>query len=264
MKENNIPSYSFLKQVQVEQEEKEPLNGNGTKSRPSHHRKTKSVSWSVPSSSDGLPSTTLKLYQLRRNNIILSIALSVVTFLLLTCLTLLYLHPSSSSSPPTTVDENPRANSGPDPPTYGRGCGSSIAQAKARNCRFDILSKAWLPQECTDFGNDQYLADSWSWNHTGWGIYADRWQTRELTLEELSEYADSGLKWYGTEREHLVHCAWGLKRVLDAFWYGKKLDFVIQQLHHTTHCVDRLYMSAIKADGLDVVLGKGNVRFGHC
>lgn len=261
MKDSNIPSYSIVKQVQVEQEEKAPLNGNGTKSRPSHHRKSKSVSWST--SSDDLPSTTLKLYQLRRNNVILSIALSIVTFLLLTCLTLLYLHPSSSSAP-TTVDENPRANSGPDPSTYGRGCGSSIAQAKSRNCRFDILSKAWLPQECTDLGNDEYLADSWSWNHTGWGIYADRWQTRELTLEELSEYADSGLKWYGTEREHLVHCAWGLKRVLDAFWFGKKLDFVIQQLHHTTHCVDRLYMSAIKADGLDIVLGKGNVRFGHC
>ncbi|KAK4209615.1 hypothetical protein QBC37DRAFT_377883 [Rhypophila decipiens] len=261
MKENS-PSYSIVKQVQVEQEEKEPLNGVSSS--------RKSVSWATSNSSsdgsDDLRSTAVKLYQLRRNNIILSIALSIATFLLLTCLTLLYLHPYSSTgaSVSSTVDQDPRANSGPNPTTYGRGCGSSIAQAKAFNCRFDILSKAWLPQECTDLGNDEYLTDSWSWNHTGWGIYADRWQTRELTLEELSQYADSGLKWYGTEREHLVHCAWGLKRVLDAFWHGKKLDFVIQQLHHTTHCVDRLYMSAIKADGLDIVLGKGNVRFGHC
>ncbi|KAM7189204.1 hypothetical protein V8F33_010206 [Rhypophila sp. PSN 637] len=257
MKENS-PSYSIVKQVQVGQEEKEPLNGVSSS--------RKSVSWATSSSSsdDDLRSTAVKLYQVRRNNIILSIALSIATFLLLTCLTLLYLHPSSPTSGSSTADQDPRANSGPNPTTYGRGCGSSIAQAKAFNCRFDILSKAWLPQECTDLGNDEYLTDSWSWNHTGWGIYADRWQTRELTLEELSQYADSGLKWYGTEREHLVHCAWGLKRVLDAFWNGKKLDFVIQQLHHTTHCVDRLYMSAIKADGLDIVLGKGNVRFGHC
>jgi hypothetical protein len=143
-------------------------------------------------------------------------------------------------------------------------CGTSIEEAKSLNCSFDILSKAWLPAHCTRLGSEEYLRDSWSWNHTGWGIYQDRAQTRELTMEELMAYADSGLKWYGTEREHLVHCAWGLKRVLDAYVTGKRMDHIIQQLHHTTHCVDRLYMSAVKAPDLDVVLGKGNIRFGLC
>jgi hypothetical protein len=144
------------------------------------------------------------------------------------------------------------------------GCGKSIAEAKSLGCSFDILSKAWLPKGCSRLGSEEYLRDSWSWNHTGWGIYVDRHQTRELTLEDLMDFADSDLKWYGTEREHLVHCAWGLKRVLDGYVNGGRLDYTIQQLHHTTHCVDRLYMSAVKAPDLDVVLGKGNIRLGIC
>lgn len=292
----NKGSYSIVQQVQAqtEQEEKQPLTAAGDHVDSKTSSK-KSVTWSeseaMSSSSsssssfdehndhgttycdDQATTTTLKLYHLRRSNLLLSIALSIVSFLLLVCLTLLWVHPSAGTpGEPLEISDpsNPRANSGPNPATYGRGCGSSIAQAKTRNCRFDILSKAWLPQDCTPYGNEEYLRDSWSWKNdssvgnVGWGIWADRWQTKELTIDELAAYADSGLKWYGTEREHLVHCAWGLKRVLDAYWYGKKLDFVIQQLHHTTHCVDRLYMSAIKADGLDIVLGKGNIRFGHC
>ncbi|KAK4114421.1 hypothetical protein N656DRAFT_591117 [Canariomyces notabilis] len=157
-----------------------------------------------------------------------------------------------------------RNSSDPSPENFPNRCGNSIAEAKSLNCSFDILSKAWLPADCSRLGSAEYLRDSWGWNHTGWGIYSDRFQTRELTMNELMGYADTGEKWYGTEREHLVHCAWGLKRVLDGYYHGKKMDYIIQQLHHTTHCVDRLYMSAVKAPDLDVVLGKGNIRFGIC
>jgi hypothetical protein len=196
--------------------------------------------------------STLRASRAERRLVISNILLSVSTLLLLCTATF-------SLSLYTLLWRSCEAASQPR-----RGCGSSIAEAKALGCSFDILSKAWLPNDCTRLGAEEYLKDSRSWNHTGWGIYADRAQTRELTLEQLQEYADSGLKWYGTEREHLVHCAWGLKRVLDAYAKGKRMDVVIQRLGHTYHCVDRLYMSAVKANDLDVVLGKGNIRFGHC
>jgi hypothetical protein len=83
-------------------------------------------------------------------------------------------------------------------------------------------------------------------------------------MEEIGEYAESGLKWYGTERQHLLHCAWLLKRVLDAYENGKKLDAVTQMWKHTGHCVDTLHMSSIKEDGLDEISLTGNVRFGIC
>lgn len=188
---------------------------------------------------------------LRRKIRILYAILTTLTFLLL-CLTSLCIRAAIHHPIPR--------------PAHRHHCGRTVAEAKSLGCTFDLLSRSWLPKDCSRFGNEEFIQGlrSFPGNHTGWGIYRDREQTYELTMDEIGEYAESGLKWYGTERQHLLHCAWMLKRVLNAYLNGKKVDGVTKEFLHTGHCVDTLHGSTIREADLDRISLRGNVRFGIC
>lgn len=189
--------------------------------------------------------------QLRRRVKIL-FAFSITLATLLLCLTSLCIR--------VTISKPVRQ------PVHRHHCGRTVAEAKSLGCTFDLLSRSWLPKDCSRFGGEEFIQGlrGFPGNHTGWGIYRDRQQTYELTMEEIGEYAESGLKWYGTERQHLLHCAWTLKRVLNAYLNGKKVDGVTKEFVHTGHCVDTLHGSTIREGDLDRISLSGNVRFGIC
>jgi hypothetical protein len=148
-------------------------------------------------------------------------------------------------------------------------CGTSVTEALSLGCTVDLLSRSWLPQGCSRFGSEEFETEILSWdNYTangwGWGIFADGAASRALSLEELGRYAETGQKWFELQRPHLLHCAWLLKRVADVFANGGRVDTVSRMFLHTGHCIDTLYENAIKAEDLDVVALRGNIRFGKC
>src|SRR3569833_3227649 len=107
-------------------------------------------------------------------------------------------------------------------------CGGSVAEARQRGCKYDILLNNWVPAPCYD---DEFLAE---YKDDGsWGAYADKNMTQRLTVEQMSQRDF----YYTSIRDHVNHCAimwrkqfWALYEVRPAF------DTVIANPGHTEHC----------------------------
>jgi hypothetical protein len=164
-------------------------------------------------------------------------AVFVVTSGIWACLLLLinYFAPLSSNPPPIPTIKAVE-------PSHGHGflatemeyltCGTSLAEAKRRNCTYDILSNAWIPSPCSDENSIQeYQTDG------SWFPFADSNHTQPLEREELG---DLGM-YYTNMRDHIVHCAVLWKRQFRAWKEGwKYLDDVLVDEKHTMHCADFL------------------------
>ncbi|EAA65340.1 hypothetical protein AN0021.2 [Aspergillus nidulans FGSC A4] len=117
-------------------------------------------------------------------------------------------------------------------------CGTSVAAAKARGCRYDILSKVWTPSRCFDQAS---IAEYQAWDEDGrsWLAYADAEHTQPLGIDETGSIA--GGTYYTTEHDHIVHCAMLWKKQFRALSEGRReLDALIVDPHHTDHCVKYL------------------------
>jgi len=107
-------------------------------------------------------------------------------------------------------------------------CGGSVAEARQRGCKYDILLNNWVPAPCYD---DEFLAE---YKDDGsWGAYADKNMTQRLTVEQMSQRDF----YYTSIRDHVNHCAimwrkqfWALYEERPAF------DTVIANPGHTEHC----------------------------
>ncbi len=161
-------------------------------------------------------------------------------------------------------DLGSRAN---DQPRPIKSCGSTVAEARLRNCQFDLLAKAWLPNECSRHGLDGFLAAGATLNNgTTWRYWTAKDGSVEIGQEDLSLMGDDGKDrlWWATRREHSVHCAWMLLRLAHAYTHGLEGDQLVRNYHHAEHCVNNLLQKSYFAPGQDEIATKGNVIFGDC
>lgn len=151
-------------------------------------------------------------------------------------------------------------------------CGTTVAEAKAKGCTWDELSKAWLPRECPRYGLDAYktqgmLANPHQ-NATSWPYYWDRHGKSALNLDHVAadEQRDMTERVWTTSRQHLTHCAATLKRTIWSYENGHGHYDAISQLSHAHHCLDTLLRGAIRAEGesVDHITTRTRVHVGYC
>ncbi|KXH48796.1 hypothetical protein CSIM01_13682 [Colletotrichum simmondsii] len=143
-------------------------------------------------------------------------------------------------------------------------CGSSVAEAQQAGCTFDALAKAWLPAACPRYGLAEFEAAAGAThNQSRWRYWRDQAGEEELSMEDLASLGRSE-KWWGTEREHLTHCAWMLVRKARAFADGGRVDKLTADFDHSKHCTMLLLWRALQAEGIDEMDTSGNVVFGGC
>ncbi len=97
-------------------------------------------------------------------------------------------------------------------------------------CSFDMLSKAWLPAECPRYGTEEYVHASRDFNMSHWYYFTDPEGSAEYDHRELP-YKVSNLPgekwvWTGTDREHMVHCAWIIIRLAHAYKMNHRVDIL--------------------------------------
>lgn len=150
-------------------------------------------------------------------------------------------------------------------------CGQSVAEAKAKNCNWDELTKAWLPPECPLWGIDEYKREGMIYspftNTTGWDYYQDRNGTIQVNLLALAkdEERDPTTTLWTSQRQHYTHCAWSLKRILWTYENGLGHYNKISVAHHYNHCIDGMFRAAIRADEhVDQLTTTARVHFGTC
>lgn len=87
-------------------------------------------------------------------------------------------------------------------------CGASIAEAKTKGCMYDTMAAAWLPLACRDDELSTQFNQAGPGPDGQWYYWADRNQTKRLSLTELSHLADSGRPFFTTWDWHVAHCFW--------------------------------------------------------
>lgn len=113
-------------------------------------------------------------------------------------------------------------------------CGSSISEAKAMGCKFHPLAMTWLPEECQDWE----LANAFiqAGDNGQWRYFADEKGVEEVTIDDLAESAMTGKEYILSKNWHLMHCAYDWQKLHRAMINGWKLESVLRNINHSTHC----------------------------
>ncbi|GKZ37819.1 hypothetical protein AbraIFM66950_009608 [Aspergillus brasiliensis] len=122
-------------------------------------------------------------------------------------------------------------------PHTGCDCGTSVAEAIARDCKFDGLAMAWLPPHCRD---DELAAE---FNTVGdgpngtWIYYSDSERTIPMDVSEVAALADEptalvhmSVQW------HTLHCIFYWRKQYRARFNGKIVEPRSDSEHHIKHC----------------------------
>lgn len=116
---------------------------------------------------------------------------------------------------------------------FNGDCGNTATEAKALDCRFDMVLHAWLPRDCVsgDDVEDEVL------------MYADRdwhWGLDNKTETSLETVRGGELAYVWTSFDwHVAHCAYVWKRLHRAMLAGDgKVDSYTTSYSHTKHCVE--------------------------
>lgn len=111
-------------------------------------------------------------------------------------------------------------------------CGTSVEEAKASDCEYDILANHWIPKPCPDSDAIKYYQADGSWHP-----YAQENRTELLNVEDLGELSH----YYTSERDHIIHCAMLWRKQYTIFSKGRKnVDSVTADPVHTHHCIKYL------------------------
>ncbi|KAK1971921.1 hypothetical protein LY78DRAFT_708816 [Colletotrichum sublineola] len=122
-------------------------------------------------------------------------------------------------------------------------CGRSAEEAKARNCRFDMISTAWLPPKCID---DELVAE-FAAVHP-WQFFRDANGTEQLPNDAETLGSEPGTIWT-TYRWHSAHCLYMWKKLNRALVNGWMTDAETIKQGHTDHCV-KIILGMTKPDAI--------------
>ncbi|CZT43215.1 uncharacterized protein RSE6_03214 [Rhynchosporium secalis] len=118
-------------------------------------------------------------------------------------------------------------------------CGNSTAEAKALDCRYDILLNHWIPSQCWDQDMiDEYQDDD------SWTGYYDRNLTQPIKTVDIMAHSDH---YWTSTRDHINHCATMWKRQFGAIFDERPaIDSLIASPGHTDHCAQYLMDATLK------------------
>ncbi|MCJ1301988.1 hypothetical protein MMC08_004789 [Hypocenomyce scalaris] len=138
------------------------------------------------------------------------------------------------------------------------GCGSTVEEAIALDCRFDELSDLWLPRKCSRKYEEEYLRT----NDGGPFVY---WLDPEgkHVITDRSQYA-GGATYYSTTRDHLRHCEYNLYRFADSLMTGELVGHSEGFGPHMHHCAQILGKFANLAPDIDNIDVDTVSTFGYC
>lgn len=107
-------------------------------------------------------------------------------------------------------------------------CGTSIEEARARDCSYDISTNHYIPTRCVDQASIAEYQEDGSW----YG-FADANHTELLSIKEMG----SRPMYYTNERDHIVHCAMLWRRQFRALKSRRQhLDSLSVDEEHMMHC----------------------------
>lgn len=122
-------------------------------------------------------------------------------------------------------------------------CGSSVEEAHARNCLYDVMIGSWLLPECSDPElMENYLAER------DWEFYKDEDLIETLPMDML-RLGEHLYPVYATIHQHAHHCAYVWEKQFRSILFSKKMDDLSGNTEHSHHCAQGLYTGMPGAKG---------------
>lgn len=153
------------------------------------------------------------------------------------------------------IQQHPSVES-PSPPQMNYQCGTSAAEAKARGCRFDIMSFSWLPPVCDDKEvTEMFLeAGNWTWSRDPQGKHV-------ISQEDVGTGDFEYL--FTNYRYHLTHCVYIWQKFHRALFTGdlSRIDGYSAGIGHTEHCSKMLLDRSLSLDHWGIV---ATTKFPSC
>ncbi|MCJ1329216.1 hypothetical protein MMC10_005894 [Thelotrema lepadinum] len=174
--------------------------------------------------------------------------------------TALFAHQCRSCSP-SAPSPSPSTNISHGIPAPEFDCGWSPAEARAKGCKFDVVTTSWMPEACSTDYTSEYV--STSDDGQGYQFFTDKSGTRPITPNELREY-DYTMRFWSTKKWHLTHCLFIFKRFYDAVEKGKRITTHEQEMEHADHCVGLILEALEYAPGWEDINAYGVVQFLEC
>lgn len=125
--------------------------------------------------------------------------------------------------------------------SLGLSCGSTVEEARARGCEFDLFTDSWVPAPCYDKATSDEMLH-WLMqperDYGAWPYFADRdGRERIPDVKTLSERIYPQ-KTYSTQEQHMAHCLFWMnhnERVVNGSvpWTSRGRQ---NPLHHALHC----------------------------
>lgn len=139
-------------------------------------------------------------------------------------------------------------------PDINCNCGSSLEEAIFRNCKWDSLASAWLPEHCQD---EELLKEFETTGPYGsWTYYADPDGNTTLTADEIS-LCKTGAQYWTTRRWHIMHCTFYWRKQMRSASTGVRVEGRYNEIHHLEHC-EKLFL---ERGPLDEIIFENAVTF---
>jgi hypothetical protein len=135
-------------------------------------------------------------------------------------------------------------------------CGSTIEEALAMNCTFDVWAEAWVPPKC----QDKFLKEKFNVAGPGingsWPYFLDREGTQPVSLDELETML--GRTIYTSRGWHVAHCLFYWIKEWRARELGRKMEETYFSMYHVQHCVT--YILETHGEDWDTLTGQFDLK----
>lgn len=124
-------------------------------------------------------------------------------------------------------------------------CGSSVEEAIAMGCIFDILAPAWLQPHCHDHALLQEFDTRGDGPNGSWLYWADNKHTIPLTVHEVGLLADViGGRFYTSWERHVQHCEMYWLKMYRSWKVLVQMEIRDDNEEHIRHCLETFHDKA--------------------
>ena len=113
-------------------------------------------------------------------------------------------------------------------------CGTTIAEARSKGCKYDSMGAAWLPEYCWDEELTTRFEQSGTEPDKSWPYYADANGTRRISIDEIAALGKGSF--YATRYWHVSHCLFYWEKYVRMRETGAVMEARFDRAKHTQHC----------------------------
>lgn len=123
-------------------------------------------------------------------------------------------------------------------------CGTTTADALARNCVYDSLAAAWLPPYCRDNELTATFDRSGPGPDGAWPYFADANGTVAINKTQIAALGEGERVFYSSRDWHIAHCLFYWEKTIRMRDTGAVMERRFDRVAHARHC-RRLAMNKI-------------------